>query len=139
MTDTPATSGQDRIRIENVNHPGKTTPVDARMYHAMRTALLAVLPDSPPGLTEAGMREAVKPALPADLFPGGERASWWSKAVQLDLEAKGEVVREHTRPLRWHRPETVSRPSEVQTFRDGGSRGPRHGGARGPAGPGPAG
>jgi hypothetical protein len=73
------------------------------MYNAMRDALLDVLPAAAPGMTETGMRQAVLPKLPADLYPGGERAGWWSKAVQLDLEAKGIIVREPSRPLRWHR------------------------------------
>jgi Family of unknown function (DUF6958) len=93
----------DRVRIENVNHPGSSTTVDAGLYNAMREALLAVLPEAAPGMTEAQMRQAVLPKLPEDLFPGGERAGWWSKAVQLDLEAKGIVNREPSRPLRWHR------------------------------------
>ncbi len=101
----------DRVRIENVNHPGSSTTVDAGLYNAMREALLAVLPDAAPGMTEAQMRQAVLPKLPDDLFPGGERAGWWSKAVQLDLEAKGIVNREPTRPLRWHRaPENADAP-----------------------------
>ena len=33
-----------RVRIENVNHPGTSTSVDAGPYNAMREALLAVLP-----------------------------------------------------------------------------------------------
>ncbi len=122
----------DRVRIENVNHPGKTTPVDAGMYSAMRDALLGVLPEAAPGMTEAQMLMAVIPKLPADLYPGGARAGWWCKAVQLDLEAKGEITRELSRPLRWHRPAEVSRPSEVRTSRDGGSRPHRHGGDRTP-------
>jgi hypothetical protein len=73
----------------------------------MREALLAVLPDKAPGMTEAQMRDAVMPRLPADLFPGGARAGWWSKAVQLDLEAKGLITREISRPLRWHHPAQV--------------------------------
>jgi hypothetical protein len=93
----------DRVRIENVNHPGSSTTVDAGMYSAMREALLAVLPDAAPGMTETQIREAVLPKLPEALFPGGERAGWWSKAVQLDLEAKGLIDRERSRPLRWHR------------------------------------
>ena len=80
------------------------------MYNAMKEALLAVLPAASPGLTESQMREAVVPKLPGDLFPGGERAGWWAKAVQLDLEAKGLVVRETSRPLRWHRPAEVVPP-----------------------------
>ena len=88
----------DRVRIENVNHPGSSTTVDAGLYKAMREALLAVLPESAPGMTESQMRQAVLPKLPEDLFPGGARAGWWSKAVQLDLEAKGLIDREPSRP-----------------------------------------
>jgi hypothetical protein len=92
-----------RVRIENVNHPGSSTTVDAGLYNAVREAMLEVLPEAAPGLTEAQLRQAVLPKLPADLFPGGARAGWWSKAVQLDLEAKGIIDREPSRPLRWHR------------------------------------
>ena len=98
----PHPSG-DRIAIENVNHPGATTMVDAAKYRAMRAALLAVLPDGPPGTTEAAFRTAVLPHLPDDVFPGGVTAGWWAKAVQLDLEAKGVITRERVTPLRWHR------------------------------------
>lgn len=92
-----------RVAIENANHPGRTSTVDAGMYGAMRDALLRVLPVAPPGLTQGEMRDAVVPHLPDDLFPGGAKAGWWAKAVQLDLEAKGVISRETSRPLRWHR------------------------------------
>lgn len=105
------------MRIENVNHPGSSTSVDAAMYAAMREALLAVLPAVPPGLTEAQMRAAVVPRLPADLFPGGARAGWWAKAVQLDLEAKGIVARETTRPLRWHHPAEPTQTAQANPAR----------------------
>ena len=94
---------EERVVIENVNVPGRTTRVNARMYHGMRQAMLKVLPSKGPGLTQAEIREAVIPHLPEDLYPGGAKAGWWAKAVQLDLEAKGMVVREATKPLRWHR------------------------------------
>lgn len=29
-----------RVTIENVNHPGKSSPADAAMYRAMRAAML---------------------------------------------------------------------------------------------------
>ena len=99
--DTGRASG--RITIENVNHPGSTSTADARTYHAMRDAMLAVLPDRAPGLTQAEMLDAVRPRLPVDVFPGGARAGWWCKTVQLDLEAKGAMAREPSTPLRWHR------------------------------------
>ncbi len=93
----------EKVTVENVNVPGYTTRVDAGMYHAMRRALLKALPSKAPGLTQAEMHEAVLPHLPKDLFPGGAKAGWWAKSVQLDLEAKGIVTREDTKPLRWHR------------------------------------
>jgi hypothetical protein len=124
----------DRIRIENVNHPGSSTSVDAAMYTAMRDALLEVLPAAAPGMTEAQMRQAVLPKLPAELYPGGARAGWWAKAVQLDLEAKGILKRETSRPLRWHHPADGSaageaRIAEPRPPRDAGNP-PRHGGNR---------
>jgi hypothetical protein len=92
-----------KIAVENVNQPGTTTNVDAVKYAAARTALLAALPKKGPGLTAAEMLDAVVERLPLDLFPGGEKAGWWTKCVQLDLEAKGLVVRDGGKPLRWRR------------------------------------
>ena len=92
-----------KIDVFNVNTPGRTTRVDAAKYRAMRAALEAVLPTAAPGLTHKEMSEAVRPHLPAELFPGGKTAGWWSKTVQLDLEARGLLVREASKPLRWHR------------------------------------
>jgi hypothetical protein len=93
----------DKVEIENVVSPGRTTRVDKGKYEAMRDALLTVLPSAAPGLTVAEAKAKVLPLLPQDLFPGGEKAGWWFKAAQLDLEAKGRIEREATRPLRLHR------------------------------------
>jgi hypothetical protein len=92
----------DKIEVENVNHPGKTERVDRAKYEAMRAAMWAALPTDGPGLTAAALKLALLPALPEDLFPGGSTAGWWVKCVQLDLEAKGLVVR-HGKPLRFRR------------------------------------
>lgn len=93
----------EKIAVENINTPGRTERVDAAKYHAMRAALLAVLPGGPPGLTAAEAKTAALPHLPEALFPGGATVGWWLKAVQLDLEAKGLVARRPTKPLRFHR------------------------------------
>lgn len=93
----------EKIEMRNVNHPGKVTRVDADMYNAMKLAVLKTLPRTPPGLTADEVREGVLAYLPDDLYPAGTKAGWWTKAVQLDLEAKGLIVREKTRPLRLHR------------------------------------
>jgi hypothetical protein len=93
----------DRIMLENVNVPGYATTADGAMYRAMHKALLKVLPSKAPGLTQAEVFESVVAYLPADLFPGGSKAGWWMKTVQLDQEAKGTFLREATTPLRRHR------------------------------------
>ena len=89
-----------KIEIENINSPGHVVRVDREKYEAMRQALLAVLPRSSPGLTVAEAKAKLLPLLPDALFPGGDKAGWWLKAVQLDLEAKSAVQRENTKPLR---------------------------------------
>ena len=93
----------EKITVENVNTPGKTTRVNAEKYQAMRAAMLAVLPKVAPGLTAAEIKAQVKPHLPEALFPGGATSGWWLKCVQLDLEAKGLVTRHATKPLRFSR------------------------------------
>lgn len=90
---------EDKIEIENAVSPGRTTRVDRAKYLAMRQALLAVLPDQPPGLKVADAKQALLPHLPDELFPQGRTAGWWLKAVQLDLEAKGVIRRAPDKPV----------------------------------------
>ena len=90
------------IEVENVNHPGKTERVNAAKYADMKAAMLKSLPSAAPGASQAEITDLAKPHLSADLFPEGKTSGWWAKTVQLDLEAKGQVVREDCTPLRWH-------------------------------------
>jgi len=95
-----ATNKTGKIEVENVNHPGHVTHVDAQMYDAMKRAFLKILPKTSPGLTVAEIQGRVIAHLPEELFPKGARAGWWAKTVQLDLEGKGVLAREKTKPLR---------------------------------------
>jgi hypothetical protein len=92
-----------RIAIQNVLQPGKTYNVDAAKFTAMRDAVLDSLPSAPPGMTPGELKQAAMHRLPESLFPGGAKAGWWLKAVQLDLEAKGLIVRAATPPVRLRR------------------------------------
>ena len=92
-----------RVTVRNVNHPGRTGTVEKPRYDAVMEAMLEALPRAEPGLTQEEMVNAVKVRLPGDLFPDGAKAGWWTKTVQLDLEARGLVKRSRTRPLRWRR------------------------------------
>ena len=91
------------IPVENINHPGTTKRVDALMYEAMRAAMLKAMPASENGLTLAELGTRVVPHLPESLYPGGDKSGWWLKTVQLDLEAKGVLVRTKSSPIRLHK------------------------------------
>jgi len=93
----------ETIEIQNVNTPGRTARVNSEKYEAMRKVLLATLPKKKPGVTQAEMKELVLPELPQGLWPGGDKAMWWIKTVQLDLEAKGLLARTPGQPTRWYR------------------------------------
>jgi hypothetical protein len=94
---------EEKITIKNVNLPGYSSTVSKIMYETMLQAMWKVIPSVAPGMTQTEIRKAVLSYLPADLYPGGAKAEWWAKAVQLDQEAEGNLVREATKPLRWHR------------------------------------
>ncbi len=93
-------SAKQKMKIENVLQPGKTHTADAAKYETMKTAFLAIIPKAAPGITPLDVSREVKPLLPQELFPNGEKAGWWMKSVQLDLEAKGVIIRAPKPPVR---------------------------------------
>jgi hypothetical protein len=102
--DSPKKTARPRVTVQNILSPQHVVQVDGIKYEVMRRALLKVLPRNEPGLTQAEMRPQVLAHLPEDEFPGGAKAGWWTKCVQLDLEAKGVIQRDRSaKPLRWHR------------------------------------
>jgi hypothetical protein len=98
-----ATKTGDKITIGNVNVPGYTHRVDATMYGAMRKPMLKMPPRKAPGMTQSEMWQGLAAYVPRSRFPDNGKIGWWMKTVQLDLEAKKVLVREATKPLRWHR------------------------------------
>jgi hypothetical protein len=115
-----------RVTVGSVNVPGFSKTLNADKYTATRVALLAVLPRKAPGITQREMFEAAKAHLPAALFPKGAKAEWWIKSVQLDLEAKGIVVRDpKAKPLRWWRaPRRAADGPKGQSLKSARSRVP---------------
>lgn len=102
-TSTKAAKNPEKriVQTLNVNAPGKTYPRDAAKYEAARKALLKVLPKAGPGVTQSEMMALMKQALPASKW--GTTQGWWAKTVQLDAEARGDVIRDGGKPLRWKR------------------------------------
>jgi hypothetical protein len=91
----------EQVEVRTPNQPGYAHRVDKAKYEAMKQVLLRVLP---PGkaVTQAEMLAATAKAAPQAVFPGSTSA-WWTKCVQLDLEARGELERIPGKPLRWKR------------------------------------
>jgi hypothetical protein len=93
-------NSDDKITIESITSPGHVQRVDRAKYKAMREALMAVMANEPPGISVTDVKTALLPLLPQDLFPSGDKAGWWLKAVQLDLEAKNVIKRGPGKPVR---------------------------------------
>ncbi len=55
----------EKILVKNVNVPGYSSQVSKVMYDAMLEAMWKVIPPVAPGLTQAEIRKAVVPHLPA--------------------------------------------------------------------------
>lgn len=96
-------SKNSKIEVENINVAGRTNWVNAEKYQSTKEAYLKLLPSYSPGLTQKDVIQRIAALLAETLFPGGATAGWWVKTVQLDLEVKGVVKRENTRPLRWYK------------------------------------
>ncbi len=96
------------IRARNINHPEHRENLKADKYHIIRAAMMAVLP-SEGWMRFSDMEEAVRARLaaqntPKTLFPKPGSVRWYCKAVQLDLEARGEIERQPKKsPLRLRR------------------------------------
>jgi hypothetical protein len=94
---------ESQVSVQNVHTPGNIRNLNAEKFEAVKAAYLKVIPGGPPGLTPREILAAMLEHLPQDLFPGGAKAGWWAKSVQLDLEAKGVIVRQAKGPVRLHR------------------------------------
>ena len=85
------------IQARNVNHPEHRENLKAEKYNIIREAILAALP-AYDWMSFADLEDAVRARLknrqvPAKLFPKPGSVRWYCKAVQLDLEARGEIER----------------------------------------------
>lgn len=96
---TDATGGQ--IEVRNPNKPDFVRRLDGRKYEAVKRALLEVAGGKADGLAFSQLVAGIRPLLSPDPFPRGRTCGWWTKMVQLDLEAKGLLKRIPGRPARW--------------------------------------
>jgi len=88
-----------KVEVENVNVPDNKVKLNAAKYGAMYDSMMAVIGAEP--MTYAAIKAGVLPILSQEHFPEGKTSGWWIKAVQLDLEAKGVLLRHKSKPLTW--------------------------------------
>jgi len=93
----------DKVVVENINVPGRTSRVNKIKYSAMKEAFLAVLSIDISGITQKEMLVLIQPHLPQELFPESAKSGWWTKTTQFDLESEGVIKRNKSKPLTWYR------------------------------------
>ena len=85
------------IKARNVNHPNHRENLKAEKYNFIREAMLATLSTDEAMLfseLETKVSEYLKEKqVPQEMFPKAGSVRWYTKSVQLDLEARGEIER----------------------------------------------
>jgi hypothetical protein len=81
------------MKTKNVNRGSRGFAVTAEKYEPIRRAILASVPRNRTGATFKELVASVAARVRKDLFPKRGSVSWYTKVVQLDLEAKGQIER----------------------------------------------
>ena len=83
-----------RIQLRNPDPKKRGTRIGADTYAIARRAALATLPAKAPGMTLTDFRATMaKRLVRAKGWDRSLSASWYSMAIKLDLEARGEITR----------------------------------------------
>ncbi len=108
-------AAKEMIEVFNVNVPGTSSFVQKDKYEEVRRVLRERMPTSAPGLTQDEMDRLVRENVSDAVFEDRSKAGWWMKTAQLDLEARGLVVREAAKPTRWHYDASATETTPVST------------------------
>lgn len=108
---------------KNVNFPEDQggTPLTYEKYHPIREAILTVLAENEVSLSFEDLTAAVKEQLkkqqiPEQLFPKEGSVIWYTKAVQLDLEANKLIERvPSSKPLRFRKVKKVGNETMISS------------------------
>ncbi len=100
-----------RTEAQNVNHPDHRQSLNTEKYELVKDAILASLPADENGISlsfdeleQAVTHHLVQNEAPMELFPKAGSVRWYTKTVQLDLEARGLIERVPKKsPLRFRR------------------------------------
>jgi hypothetical protein len=82
-----------QLKTSNINKGKKGFAVTPDKYELIRSAILASVPRTGGGVTFKELVASVATRVPTELFPKKGSVSWYTKVVQLDLEARGQLQR----------------------------------------------
>jgi hypothetical protein len=81
------------MKTKSVNKNSGGFAVTAEKYGPIRKAILAAVPRNAEGVSFGRLVQLVTGRVPQALFPKPGSVSWYTKVVQLDLEAEGRIER----------------------------------------------
>ena len=81
------------MRTKSVKPGSSGFAVTAAKHAPIRKAILASVPRSKDGVTFKELIAAVSRKVPKPLFPKPGSVAWYTKVVQLELEAEGLIAR----------------------------------------------
>jgi uncharacterized protein DUF6958 len=81
------------MKTKNVNKGSRGFAVTVEKYEPIRKAILASVPRNREGVSFKELVASVTGRVPKGLFPKRGSVSWYTKVVQLDLEANGQLER----------------------------------------------
>ena len=103
-TSKPTAAADERIQLLHPDRTKKAPAIRRDAYVVVRRVALATLPTTEPGMTWTAFRDAVSARLPGTKGWDESLNTWWyTSAVKLDLEARGEIERLGSSPQRLRR------------------------------------
>ena len=81
------------MKTKNVNKGSRGFAVTSDKYEPIRKAIIAAVPRNKEGVSFKELVASVTRRVPKELFPKPGSVSWYTKVVQLDLEASGQIER----------------------------------------------
>ena len=81
------------MKTKNINKGSAGFAVTSTKYQPVKKAILASLPRGDKGVTFQQVVASVASKVPKALFPKPGSVSWYTKVVQLDMEAGGLIER----------------------------------------------
>ena len=83
----------DKVLCHTPTPGKKPTAIDRWKYDAIRRAVLAIVPRSPPGIAAKDLPDLVREKLSVNELAELGSVTWYTTSVKLNMEVEGEIER----------------------------------------------